>query len=141
MPAVSTVFKWLKEHKEFSEQYARAREIQAELLADDIIELADKPLIGKKERTGTDKAGQPIGETTVGDCVERSKLMVEARKWVAVKLLPKKYGSTAVAPPPSGMNPQLQALADALNAGPADSEPEESEPAESDVVATPETGQ
>lgn len=41
MPTTSTVCKWLIENKEFSEQYARAREKQADYFAEEIIEIAD----------------------------------------------------------------------------------------------------
>jgi hypothetical protein len=82
-PAISTIFYWLldKEHP-FSEQYARAREVQAELLADELIELAD------------DDSRDVSGELQMpnGVAVQRSRLKVDTRKWVASKLLPKRYG-------------------------------------------------
>ena len=79
MPAMSTIFKWLADVKGFSEQYARAKQEQAEALADEIVAIADEP-----DWITTEKG--------VRDNVERSKLRVEARKWVAARLLPKKYG-------------------------------------------------
>ena len=65
----STVIKWLTQQEDFALQYARAREEQAETLADDILHIAD-------------------GD---GD-VRRDTLRVDARKWIASKLKPKKYG-------------------------------------------------
>jgi hypothetical protein len=65
----------------------RARELQAEYLIDEIVEIADTPQIGVKtihKPTGT--------ETTEGDMIEHRRLRVDARKWVASKLAPKKYG-------------------------------------------------
>jgi hypothetical protein len=95
-PVLSTIFCWLEKHKEFAEQYARARNLQAEIYADEIVELSDTPLIGKKTVKGTREGlrggKRKIDEVTVGDNVERSKLRVDARKWVAVKLLRRKYG-------------------------------------------------
>lgn len=43
MPAFCTVMRWLAEdeHKGFRDQYARARELQADLLADEVLEIAD----------------------------------------------------------------------------------------------------
>jgi hypothetical protein len=89
MPAIDTIIGWLWDgkHDEFSAQYARAREQQAELWAEQIVDIANTPLIGEKTKT-TEKGV----EIMVGDNVERSKLMIDARKWVAAKLLPKKYG-------------------------------------------------
>ena len=73
MPAISSVYLWMGEHPDFSEKYARAREDQADTLADEIIEIAD----------------QSKGENMPG--VQSAALRVDARKWAASKLKPKKY--------------------------------------------------
>ena len=88
LPAMSTVFKWLGANKEFAEQYTRAREAQADALFDEILVIADTPLIGEKTKTLPD--GKV--ETTSGDMIEHRRLQVDARKWMAGKLRPKKYG-------------------------------------------------
>ena len=62
MPTTSTVCKWLIENKEFSEQYARAREKQADYFAEEIIEIADS---AEAESAAVSKA----------------KLQIDARKW------------------------------------------------------------
>lgn len=67
--------------------YARAREDQADTLADQIIQIADTPMLGVK--TKTDDEGNV--ETTEGDMIEHRRLQVDARKWIAAKLKPKKY--------------------------------------------------
>lgn len=85
MPAMSSVFKWLTESKEFSEQYAHAREAQADKYAEEIIEIADD---GTND-TYVDENGN---ERTNQEVVARSRLRVDARKWYASKLAPKKYG-------------------------------------------------
>lgn len=85
MPAKSTVFKWLREQKTFSDQYARAREAQADCLFDDILEIADD---GRND-TYTDDEGRT---RTDHDVIARSKLRVDARKWMAAKLRPRVYG-------------------------------------------------
>jgi len=86
MPSPSTVFKWLSEKPYFSDKYACARELQAELLADEIIDIADDTsndtLI--HEKTGAEYANS--------EWINRSRLKVDARKWKASKLAPKKYG-------------------------------------------------
>lgn len=88
VPNYSTVMRWLKEHDQFRESYERAREDQADFLADEIIELADTCREGQKR---TQKADGSI-EIVMGDMVERTRLQIEARKWTAMKLKPKKYG-------------------------------------------------
>lgn len=89
MPSRSTVFRWLAENDAFRDQYARAREDQADTLADEIVSIADKAMVGEKVKRNA--AGEII-ERVTGDMVERSKLRIDARKWVAAKLKPKKYG-------------------------------------------------
>ncbi len=84
MPAQSSVFKWLTEHKDFSEKYTRAREAQADVLFDEILEIADS-----QEDDVYIKDGQ---EFTNHDVIARAKLRVDARKWMAGKLRPKVYG-------------------------------------------------
>jgi hypothetical protein len=90
MPARSTVFRWLSLHKEFSDQYARAKEVQAEVLADELISIADDGRNDWMERKDAD--GENIGWRENGEALRRSALRIDTRKWVAAKLLPKKYG-------------------------------------------------
>ena len=90
MPATSTVCRWLAEHKEFQEQYARAREIQADALFDEILDIADDGRNDWMERKNKD--GESIGWQENGEALRRSQLRVDARKWMAGKLRPKKYG-------------------------------------------------
>lgn len=85
MPNIATVFRWLHKFPEFGDQYARAREEQAETLADEIISIAD-------DKTRDMKVLEDGREVPDAEVVARSRLRVEARKWVASKLKPKKYG-------------------------------------------------
>ena len=78
MPARSTVFKWLAEQPGFSDMYVRARDEQADALADDMLAIAD-------QYDTTSEALNP-------DMIQRAKLRIDTRKWVAAKLKPKKYG-------------------------------------------------
>ena len=87
MPDARTVFRWLEVDEDFRQQYARAREAQADALADEIVDIADTPVLGKKTKTTADGV-----EVTEGDMIEHRRLQVDARKWTAAKLRPKKYG-------------------------------------------------
>lgn len=81
MPAESTVRTWaLDDVNSFFAQYTRARQLQAEYYADDIIDLCDTP----PEKT-------PGGTVDSGD-VAHKRLMVDTRKWMVSKMLPKVYG-------------------------------------------------
>ncbi len=89
MPAESTVRSWaLDDIQGFGAQYTRAREIGFEKRAEEILLIADTPLIGVK--TKTNEKGEV--ETTEGDMIEHRRLQVDARKWLLSKMLPKRYG-------------------------------------------------
>ena len=87
-PDTATVYRWLEKHEDFRDKYARARELQAERYAAEIIALADTPTEGRKVVIKPDGSE----EITIGDTVERTRLQIDARKWYASKLAPKKYG-------------------------------------------------
>ena len=83
MPKKTAVYEWLLRHKEFAEIYARAREDQADTLADEIHAISDElpqQIVDDKGKTRYDSA-----------YVQWQKNRVDARKWVAAKLKPKKY--------------------------------------------------
>jgi len=86
MPGIATVFRWLDAHEQFREHYARARDCQADTLADEILQIADTPMPGVKTKI-TEKGT----ETIEGDMIEHRRLQVDTRKWIASKLKPKKY--------------------------------------------------
>lgn len=94
MPAASSVFLWLNKHPEFTEQYARAREAQADFYAEEIIEISDDGTNDWMARRSEAEKGAGIesGWVLNGEHVQRSRLRVDARKWFASKVAPKKYG-------------------------------------------------
>jgi hypothetical protein len=90
LPAQSTVYEWLLRHKDFAENYTRAREEQADTLADEIIQIADEQ---PEIVVVTDKkTGAVIEHKLDGAFLQWQKNRIEARKWTAMKLKPKKYG-------------------------------------------------
>jgi hypothetical protein len=68
MPGRTTAYKWLAQHDEFANLYARAREERADMVADEVIMIAD---------TEPDPA--------------KARVRIDARKWWAAKVNPKKY--------------------------------------------------
>lgn len=88
-PSTSMVFRWLADNEKFREQYARAREAQADFLAEEIIDIANTPKLGVQ--TKLDEDGKVI-EVRKGDMIEHRRLQIDARKWYAGKLRPKVYG-------------------------------------------------
>ena len=86
-PNKSTVLRWLADENsaEFRDQYARAREVQADTLFDQILSIADD---GSNDTYETLDGREVVNH----DHIQRSRLRVDARKWMAGKLAPKKYG-------------------------------------------------
>ena len=91
MPRKATVFRWLAEPQNwaFRDMYTRAREVQADVLADSILHIADNPMIGEKIKE-TDDGKR---EVVTADMIEHRKLQIDARKWISSKLKPRVYGS------------------------------------------------
>jgi hypothetical protein len=80
MPNLTSVWKWLNNNEELSKQYARAKEEQAELFADEITEISDAEM--PKDAFGKIDAA----------AVNQARLKIDSRKWIASKLKPKKFG-------------------------------------------------
>jgi hypothetical protein len=74
----------------FRDQYACAREEQAEALADEIVGISDEIDATVKHE------GEEVRLALDATAVARNRLRVDARKWVASKLKPKKYGDRQV---------------------------------------------
>lgn len=88
MPDKASVFRWLRQHPEFCDQYAKAKTESAEAHADDLIDIADE---GSNDWMARNDPQNP-GWIANGEAIARSRLRVDTRKWIASKLLPKKYG-------------------------------------------------
>ena len=72
MPNISTIMDWLSKDDDFSVQYARARQVQADTLFYECLDIVDCATV---------------------DNVNVARLQVDARKWMAGKLRPKVYGN------------------------------------------------
>lgn len=119
MPAIRTVLQWLAKAdseecdenlKIFAHQYARAKQEQADFLAEEIIEIADDntdDILRKKEVKNANGSKMVLLEENK-EFTNRSRLRVDARKWIASKLKPKKYGDKL----------DLTSQGDKLNHGP-----------------------
>lgn len=91
MPSKTEVFRWLgaAENAAFRDQYARAREAQADALFDEIQDIADD---GSNDYTTKERPDGSEYDVFDAEHVQRSKLRIETRKWMAGKLRPKVYG-------------------------------------------------
>ncbi|AIL33106.1 hypothetical protein IX83_07125 [Basilea psittacipulmonis DSM 24701] len=76
MPVRSTVYLWLREYSDFSDNYTRAREVHADLIHDELLELVDN-----------------IPEDFAS--IAKARLQADTRKWVLARMSPRKYGDTS----------------------------------------------
>ncbi len=98
MPSPSTIFKWLHVHPYFKEQYARAKESQHWLLAEQILAIADnnsQDVLREKLLKNADGTFMIVKEENV-QFVNRSKVQIDARKWLLAKLMPKVFGDAPI---------------------------------------------
>jgi sugar phosphate isomerase/epimerase len=102
-PSQQSVYSWLRENGHFLERYTAAREQQADKLFREIIEIADD--------AGGDYVTTSDGKRIVDhENIQRSRLRVDARKWAAARLAPKKYGDRVEHDHRGGLNFQPAVL-------------------------------
>ena len=77
---LGTFLGWVDADQALADQYARARAILIEHMAEDTLDIADEA-VGTTDNGGTDSGA-----------VAKQRLQVETRKWLLSKLAPKKYG-------------------------------------------------
>lgn len=80
-----TINRWRWKHPEFGEKFNKAKEFQAQILAEEIIEISDD----KSQDWIENKKGQMVFNV---EHVKRSQLRIDARKYVAGKLARRHYG-------------------------------------------------
>ena len=88
MPSSRTFYTWLDENEEKVKQYARATEIRAENIFEDMLEIADD---GTNDYMTITK-GDIEYNVEDKEVTNRSRLRLDTRKWMLSKMQPKKYG-------------------------------------------------
>lgn len=89
MPSRSKLAKELVENSEFATQYLQARELLYSGWADEILDIADDGTTDYVIKVG--RNGHEY-EAVDQEHIQRSRLRVEARKWLLSKLMPSTYG-------------------------------------------------
>lgn len=84
MPNADTIQCWRWRYPEFSERYLAAKRIQAELMYDDCLEIADDGKNDYMESLSKDEV--PIGWKLNGEHVQRSKLRIDTRMRLNARL-------------------------------------------------------
>jgi hypothetical protein len=80
----------------FSAQYAHVKDVQADHIFDEIIEIADDDSQDIIFVEADDASGKSAKAVKNREFIERSRLRVDARKWIVSKLLPRKYGDRLI---------------------------------------------
>ncbi len=95
MPDRSTVHRWLDDsrYSDFRDQYARAVDLRADHIFDEVIEIADDGVNDFIERLAKDGTTQIVFDS---EHVQRSRLRVDARKWILARMSPRKYSDRVV---------------------------------------------
>lgn len=95
MPSASSIIRWLLDEtkKEFWTQYEKARNVQAELMFEELLDIADDGTNDWVERERQDGSTYTVVDTEV---IGRSRLRVDTRKWYLSKVLPKKFGEKQI---------------------------------------------
>lgn len=88
MPTIKTVFSWLRKHPEFLKQYEKAKEESTDAMAEELLYIADTPVMGEIRTTKPDGSVEIKQDEMLG----HRRLQIDARKWLMAKMKPKKYG-------------------------------------------------
>jgi hypothetical protein len=91
MPAWQKIYEWMVRDEELSGAIARAREQGYDAIAEDLLNIADTPLMGETETSSAN--GLTI---TRQDMLGHRKLQIETRLKLLAKWNPKKYGDRQI---------------------------------------------
>ena len=95
LPASGTVLMWFNSEEAAGgetpliDMYTRAKAAQADFMADEMLDIADNGRNDWMEKAANDGSVVPVVDH---EHIQRSRLRIETRKWIASKLKPKKYG-------------------------------------------------
>ena len=90
LPDRSNVNLWRRRYPEFRAKYAQAKCEQIEFMTEEILEIADD---GKNDyMEHYDQKTGCVSWQVNGEHIQRSRVRIDTRKWLAAKLVPKVYG-------------------------------------------------
>jgi hypothetical protein len=90
MPHVKSVQNWLAEDRNgFAARYKKARDIGCDIMADDIVDIADDRSNDWIVMTNKDGTTEAILDP---ERVSRTRVRIAARRWRVSKMLPRTYG-------------------------------------------------
>lgn len=86
------IYDWMKEDADLANTYARAKQDQADFLVEEMLAISDDDSQDAIFVEVDDKSGKSAKMVCNNEFIQRSRLRVDTRKWIASKLKPKKYG-------------------------------------------------
>lgn len=93
MPDVATIFRWFDLYPEFELMYERAKAHQAEDMVREMIGIADN---AGNAAPVDDNDDSHNSEMLRKEHVQRSKLRIETRQWVAARYKPRRFSNRVV---------------------------------------------
>jgi len=94
LPGEVTIYRWLLKYPEFKARYLEARELQAEKLAEEILDIADDARNDWMQRESA-RSGKAAAVVSNAEAVPRSRLRVAVRQWLISRWNPKIDGGPA----------------------------------------------
>ena len=88
-PDRSTILQWRIDNQSFSDQYIKAKVDQIEALIDECLDIADNTDNDTLIRENKDGSEYEVCNS---EWINRSRIRIDTRKWLACKLAPKLYG-------------------------------------------------
>lgn len=88
LPALKTFLDWVAQDDVLSKQYVRACEVRADLMFEEMFEIADDSTNDYMLK----KIGNDEIEVENKEVIARSRLRIDTRKWALSKMNPRKYG-------------------------------------------------
>lgn len=91
MPASSAIYRWIPDHPEFKERYEKAKEDGLQVIAEELLDIADNGSNDWMTKNDPDNPGFLLN----GESIQRARLRVDTRKWLLSKLAMKTYGDVS----------------------------------------------
>lgn len=88
-PAKDTIKRWRREKEDFRTMYAQAKQEQMDELMDEVLDICDD---GTNDYYVNDEGNECFN----GEHVQRSRLRIDTRKFLAIKLAPRVYGTKSI---------------------------------------------
>lgn len=107
-----TFYVWIEEDESKVKQYARATELRAEALLDEMFDIVDDTSNDIDQFEITEGI---MSERVNHENIQRSRLRYDARKWLVSKLNPKKYSDKIQQEHSGGLTTTIISLGNGIN--------------------------